>query len=268
MLMFQRVLEKFGAEGESLHSALAAIKVLFIRCLGAGIAYATQVILAQQLGQSEYGVFALVWVWILVLGHLTPLGMSQILRRYVPHFYAREENDLLRGFLTTSVRLMMAFILSAVVLSALVLWFAQPYFDPIYFWPFAVALLVFPLVAMADYVENLARAFNWHNLAVAPRYIFRHALIGVGIIALVVLGAPATAWLAILVTFAATLITMVVQCWMVFKRVKALVPSGGRVSRAREWMNTALPFVFVDGTAILFSNADILILSLFVSQGL
>ncbi len=264
MRVLQPLLKRLGAKGESLDSGLAAIKVLAIRCTGAAIAYASQVVLARLMGQSEYGIFALVWVWILVLGHLSPLGLSQIVCRFVPHFFARGEHDLLRGFLSTSSVLVFSFVAIAAVLGGTLLWFSRPFFDNIYLLPFAVALLVFPLIALQDYVENLARAFNWQMLAIAPPYVLRHGLIGLGMIGASVLGAPGTAWMAVVVTFAATLASLSVQAFLVFRKIGQLVPNGAKEVRRAEWLKTALPFVFVDGTAILFSNADILVLSLFV----
>ncbi len=262
--VLQPLLNRAGVQGESVTSGLAAIKVLFIRCAGAAIAYVSQVILARLLGQSEYGIFALVWVWILVFGHLSPLGLNQIICRFVPHFFARDEHDLLRGFLSTSSLLVFTFVGIAGVLGGAFLWFARPYFDSIYLMPFAVALLVFPLIALQDYVENLARAFNWQVLAIAPPYVLRHGLIGLGMIGASIMGAPGTAWMAICVVFVATLTSLCVQAVLVFRKIGKLIPKGNKQVRKAEWLKTALPFVFVDGTAILFSNADILILSLFV----
>ena len=68
---------RIGSDEESQQSAFAALKVLIIRCAGAALAYASQVLLARVLGQTDYGIFALVWVWILVLGHLSPLGFAR-----------------------------------------------------------------------------------------------------------------------------------------------------------------------------------------------
>jgi len=264
MRFLQPVLQRLKMDGDSLDSGVAAIKVLLIRCTGALAAYASQVILARLLGQSEYGIFALVWVWVLMLGHLSPLGVTQIVCRYVPHYFARDQHDLLRGFLSSSSMLVFVFAAIAAVLGATGLWFARPWLDNIYLLPFVVALLVFPLIALQDYVENLARAFNWQMLAIAPPYVVRHGLIGLGMIGVAISDLPATAWVAVCVTFAATLISLTVQAFLVSRKIRKLVPSGPRQKTTSTWLKTALPFVFVDGAAILFSNADILILALFV----
>jgi len=264
MRFVQPILQGLEMGGGSLESGVAAIKVLLIRCTGALAAYASQVILARLLGQSEYGIFALVWVWVLMLGHLSPLGVTQIVCRYVPHYFARHEHDLLRGFFSFSSMLVFVFATIAAVLGAVVLWLSRPWLENIYLLPFVVALLVFPLIALQDYVENLARAFNWQMLAIAPPYVLRHGLIGLGMIGIGITGLPATAWVAVCVTFAATLISLTVQAFLVSRKIGKLVPSGPKQVLTSRWLKTALPFVFVDGAAILFSNADILVLALFV----
>jgi len=88
------------ANGETLAGAQrAALTVFAIRIGGAALAYGTQVLLARFMGQAEYGVFALAWVWIAILGHGCLLGVAQSVCRFVPHYRARGDLDLARGFL-------------------------------------------------------------------------------------------------------------------------------------------------------------------------
>ena len=88
------------ANGDTLAGAQrAALTVFAIRIGGAGLAYGTQVLLARFMGQAEYGVFALAWVWIAILGHGCLLGVAQSVCRFVPQYRARGELELARGFL-------------------------------------------------------------------------------------------------------------------------------------------------------------------------
>src|SRR3954469_1026719 len=90
------------AKGETLARAQAsALGVLAIRIAGAGLAYGAQVLLARLLGKAKYGVFAAVWVWIIILGHGSLWGFGQSVCRFVPTYRARGELDLVprhRGF--------------------------------------------------------------------------------------------------------------------------------------------------------------------------
>jgi O-antigen/teichoic acid export membrane protein len=255
---------RIGSDEESQQSAFAALKVLIIRCVGAALAYGSQVLLARILGQTDYGIFALVWVWILVLGHLAPLGFAQAVCRFAPHYEARDEEDLLRGFLQTGALFVAGASIGIALVGAAILWFAAPVIETVYVLPFAIALIVFPLFALQDYVENIARAFNWTVIAITPPFIIRHGLIGLGVLSAFLLGMPVSASLAIGVVLIATLVSLLVQTGFVWLRLRKIVPPGPRARRVRDWFTTAVPLVFVDGTLILFSNADILILSLFV----
>ena len=262
--LLAKIQERFGADKQARESAFAALKVLIIRCAGAAIAYTTQVLLSRFLGQSDYGIFTLVWVWIIVLGHLTPAGFAQSACRFLPHYHARKEHDLLHGFLRTGALIVAACAVATTLIGSTILWFAAPFFENAYTLPFAIALLAVPLFALQDYVENIARSFNWTILAIAPPYIIRHGLIASGVIGSYMMGLPMSATLAVAVTFCAALISLLVQTGFVWWRLKNLIPSAPRKTRTREWVRTSLPLIFVDGTVILFSNADILILSLFV----
>lgn len=261
---FEKLRALVGKDDEARESAFAALKVLIIRCAGAGLAYATQVLLARLLGQTEYGVFALIWVWILVLGHLTPMGFAQAVCRFAPHYRARNEQNLLRGFLQTGA-MMVAFLSSATALiGGALLWFAAPLFDNIYVLPFALALIAFPLFAMQDYVENIARSFSWTILAIAPPFIIRNGLIATGLLAAYFWQVPMSAGLAVGVTIGAVLVALLIQTGLIWWRLKKHLPSGPIERDMHSWIKTALPLIFVDGAMVLFSNADILILSLFV----
>ncbi len=256
--------ERIGSDAESQQSAFAALKVLIIRCVGAALAYASQVLLARVLGQTDYGIFALVWVWILVLGHLAPLGFAQAVCRFAPHYEAREEADLLRGFLQTGALFVALASLVMAAIGGALLWFGSDMIDAVYVLPFAIALIVFPFFALQDYVENIARAFNWTIVAITPPFIIRHGLIGAGVLSAYLLGLPVSASLAIGVVLIATLVSLLVQTGFVWLRLRKIVRPGPRKQKFKKWFTTSIPLVFVDGTLILFSNADILILSLFV----
>ena len=254
-----------GADANTRDTAFAALKVLTIRCLGAAIAYITQVLLSRALGQSDYGVFALVWVWIIVLGHLTPAGLAQAALKYVPHYHALKQPALTRGYIFHGLRLVALFSVITALIGGTILFFGQNYFDNIYALPFLIALLAFPLFALQDYVENIARSFNWMILAIAPPFIVRHGLIGAGVLTAFLLDVPLTAAAAVAITLGAVLISLTLQAGFVFWRIRKTVPAAAHKTDLRTWLKTALPLVFVDGTLLLFSNADILILSLFVS---
>lgn len=242
----------------------SALGVFAIRIAGAGLAYGTQVLFARLMGKAEYGVFATIWIWVMIFGHGSLLGLSQTVCRFVPAYRVRGELDLARGFLAGGVALTLASAGAIALLGAALLWFYATAFGETYRLPFAMALMVLPLFALQDYVEGVARSFTWTGLAIAPIYLLRQTLIASAMLAAVAAGWPAEPWVAIAATLVATALALIVQAGLLFARLRAALPPGGRAYRAREWLTTSLPIAFVDLTSLGLTFVDVLILGFFL----
>ena len=210
----------------------AALSVFAIRIAGAALAYGAQVLLARLLGKAEYGVFATVWVWTNVLGHGALWGLNHSACRFVPHYRARGETDLARGFLAGGAVFTAASGLATAAFGGAVLWLGRDWIGDAAI-PIAMALALVPLFALQDYVETVARSFNWAALAIAPTYILRNALIGTALVGSILLGAPAEAWVAVLCTLSALALGLVVQVTLVLRRMRRALPAAPRRYRPR-----------------------------------
>jgi O-antigen/teichoic acid export membrane protein len=69
---------------------------------GAGIAFLSQPLLARWMGSYEFGIYAYVWVWVLLLGSLIDFGLATNAQRFIPEYSKSKAFDLLRGFLAGS----------------------------------------------------------------------------------------------------------------------------------------------------------------------
>lgn len=254
------------AKGETLARAQAsALSVLAIRIAGAGLAYGAQVLMARLMGQAEYGVFATIWVWIIILGHGSLWGFGQSVCRFVPTYRARGELDLARGFLAggAAFALVSGFITAG--LGGLALWCVRDGLAPAYVGPFALALAVLPLFAVQDYVEGVARSFSWTGLAIAPLYILRQGLIVAAMAgAVLLLGAAPEPLVALACTLAATAIALAVQGAVLVRRLRRALPDGPRAYRWRAWVSASLPIAFVDLTGSGFNFVDVVLLGFFL----
>jgi O-antigen/teichoic acid export membrane protein len=242
----------------------AALSVFMIRIMGAAIAYGTQILLARLMGKAEYGIFATVWVWITVLGHASLWGLSQTTCRFVPHYRARGESDLIGGFLSGGAGFTLASGCVTAAVGGAVLWLGRDWISEPYVWPFILAMLLLPLFALQDYVEAVARSFNWAGLAIAPPYILRQGLIGAAMIGSILLGAPAQAWVAVACTFAAIAITLVVQVVLLLRRLGGDLRAPRRAYRWKEWLIASLPLAAVDLTLTGFNFVDVVLMGFFL----
>ena len=254
------------SEGGALAGARRSAAAVFgIRVAGAALAYGTQVLFARLMGTAGYGVFGTAWVWIAILGHASLWGLGQSVCRFVPHHRARGELDLTRGFLAGGALVTLASALAIAATGALVLWLGQERIGAAYVSPLALALLVLPVFALQDYLEGVARSFDWAALAIAPPYILRQALLSALMALAVAVGAPAEPTVAIGCTLVATALAVAIQAALLVNRLRRAMPPGPRAYRLRQWTTATLPIGFVDLTLSAFNFVDVLILGLFMA---
>ncbi|HCX67712.1 MAG TPA: hypothetical protein DHK64_09310, partial [Rhodobiaceae bacterium] len=128
--------------------------VMGIRIAGAAIALISQVLLARWMGAFEYGIFAYVWVWVVVLGIVVPLGFGTSVLRFIPEYRAKEKWRRLAGVLKASFGIVAALGVAAAAVGLLLLWALSGYIQDYYLWPLAIALLCVPGFALMDWQEG------------------------------------------------------------------------------------------------------------------
>lgn len=234
-----------------------------IRVVNAGIAFASQILLARWMGQSEYGVYVYVWTWVLLLGTLTNLGLASTPPRFIPEYLERGEHALLRGFVVGARALAVAASTAIAGLGLLGLWLFS---DQLQNWalvPLYLALVCVPMYALTDVQDGVARSYNWIDVALAPAYFVRPLLI----LALLALLSQAdfapTATTAMAATVIATWVTAVAQLLMLERRLARTLPAGPREYAPKRWMQVSLPIFMVEGFYLLLAYVDVLILSAF-----
>jgi O-antigen/teichoic acid export membrane protein len=250
-----------------LRARRSAITVFAIRVAAAGLAYGTQVLLARLMGKEGYGVFATAWVWIAILGHASLGGFGLSVCRFVPQHRVRGELDLARGFLAAGALVSLVGGTAVATIGGGLLWLAHGLVSAPYLVPLGIALCVVPIFALQDYLEGVARSFNWTVVAIAPPFILRQGLIAIAMLLALAWGAPTEPSVAVGCTMLATAAAVAVQAAVLLRKLRADLPRGTRAYRLREWTFASLPIGFADLSLILFGFADVLILGLFVPPG-
>jgi O-antigen/teichoic acid export membrane protein len=245
----------------------AAGMVMGIRIAGAAIALASQVLLARWMGAFEYGIFSYVWVWVVILGILAPMGFGTSTLRFVPGYRARAKWRRLAGIVDASWRVVLIAALSLMSLALLVLAALRNEIEPHYLAPLAVALLCVPGFALTDSLEGTARAFGWVNLAYFPAYIVRP--LGIVLLAggVYLLTGELNGFIAVSCAFAATLVTLAGQRLLLRHRIRRTVPHARPAYHLRHWVGASMPLLLVEGLYLLLINTDIVLLGYFVDPG-
>lgn len=252
------------ADGDLAQVVRGAAMVMGIRIGGAAITLLSQVLLARWMGAFEYGIFAYVWVWVIILGILAPMGFGTSTLRFVPDYRVNGKWRRLAGILDSSWRMVMIFGLAAMGIGLLLLAVFHDRIAPYYLLPLAVALICVPAFALTDTLEGTARAFGWVNLAYLPAYIVRPlGIVLAGGVIYLAMG-KLTGLAAVGGALIAALLTLAGQRLLLSRRIAKAVPKAKPFHHTKHWIMASMPLVLTEGLYLALLNSDIVLLGAFV----
>jgi O-antigen/teichoic acid export membrane protein len=237
-----------------------AAQVMAIRMGGAVLAYVSSIFLARWLGTFEFGIFAYVWVWMLILAISLPLGYPSSALRFLPDYFARKKWGRLRGFMKQSVAVAIGASTVGAIVSAILTLVFSDWMEPYYILPFLIGLLCVPATAMLNQMEGASRAFGWLPLAFMPNYIVRPILLMGIVYVLFALGLHPTAVEAVWALVAACIVGATGQAILVRRRIARIVPDVKPIHHTRHWATISLSFVTIDGFRQVLENSDVLMI--------
>ncbi|QCI64372.1 lipopolysaccharide biosynthesis protein [Phreatobacter stygius] len=258
------IVERFRAVlTDSSHQSIAqrvAGTAFVIRVMSAAIAYVSQVLMARWMGSNEFGTYISVWVWVLLLGHISNAGLASAAQRFIPEYGEKADQDGLRGFIAGSriIGVLAATIVAG--LGLLVLWrfghlVAQPMLMPL-----VLAAICLPLYVLTDIQDGIARSYNWTDLALGPPYLIRPVLLLAGMVVGYGLGLVADAVTAMACAVIATWTTAIIQFWLIQRRLAGQVPAGPKRVEAGFWLRTSAAIFLVEAFYMALTYTDVILL--------
>jgi O-antigen/teichoic acid export membrane protein len=249
---------------ETARAQRRALIAFVIRIFSAAIAFVSQIVLARLMGEFEYGIFAFVWVLVVLAGNLSCLGFHTSVIRFLHQHKARGEMAAVRG-LNLAVRLIA--LASASTVACLGLLFLHLFGDtmePYYLIPVTLAFFTMPMIALGDVLDGTARSNGWTVTALSPTYLIRPTLILVFMLLALWFGAPHTAVTAMEAALAATYVTTLAQLLRLSLRLRREYGSGAKQFDIAAWFRFSLPLFLVDGIGFLLTNADVVVVGLYL----
>lgn len=253
---------------DTSHSAMAqrgAVFAFAIRIASAAIAYLSQILLARWMGAFEFGVFAYVWVFVLILGGLSTIGLNTSVLRFLPEYKEAEQWRLFRGFLNGSRWVVFGVSTAVTCVGIAVTWSLHGVIADYYLIPLVVAFFCLPGYALTDIQDGIARSQSWIDLALIPPYIMRPFLL-LAMLGIVVWGGfPATALSALVAALVATYLTTIAQMAIMERRLDANMPAAKPAYRFPLWLKVSGPILVMHSFYMLMQHVDVLVLNLYVS---
>lgn len=235
-----------------------------IRIASAAIAYLSQVLLARWMGVFEFGVFAYVWVFVIILGGLTTIGLNTSVLRFLPEYREKAKWDLFRGFLDGSRAIVLGVSTVVMLAGIATTWMLHGVIEDYYLIPFVIAFFCLPGYAIVDVQDGIARSQSWIDIALIPPYIMRPFLI-LAFFGLAIWNEfPATAETALIAALCSTYATMLAQVALMSRRFRADTTQQVRAYEFPLWLKVSAPILLMQSFFMLLQNSDILMLNLYV----
>lgn len=250
-----------GEAGAARRLAAAAFAA---RVLNAGLGFATQILLARWMGERDYGIYAYLWVWLLVAGGVGSLGLPVAALKFVPDYRARGDEPGLRGFLRWSrgPAILPSALLSLAAAFAILAFVRDG--DALLYAPAAlVALAILPLYVLTDVQTGIARACGFADLGLAADYVLRPVLLLAFAGAVVLAGDGATAATIMAATLGSMAVTALVQGTLLHGRLRRIVPAGPVRTDLARWASVSWPLLTVTAFTLLLGTTDVIVLKLF-----
>lgn len=241
-----------------------AMKTFSIRIVGAILAYAAQVILARWLGKFDYGIFVVVWTWMLILSAVTGLGFPTSVLRFIPEYEATKQHDLLRGVLASSRLIGLVFSTLFASIGCLGIYLFDGLVTDYYVMPIYLIAICLPMFTVFEIQDGIARSQNWTDLSITPNFIWRPVLLLAGLLGAGWIGLDLSAETACYAAILATYLTTFLQYLGLRRRLPKVVPPGPRRNETAHWIKISLPIFMVEGFFILLTGSDIVIVSQFL----
>jgi O-antigen/teichoic acid export membrane protein len=244
-----------------------AVFAFLVRIASAVILYVSQIVLARWMGDTEYGIYVVVWTWILLLGGLSALGLSTAMMRLLPEQREHGALDLMRGLLLGGRVVPMAFSVALALAGLLGLRFFGSAMDSHYLVPAYLALVCLPLVTLTDLQDGIGRANGWVGVALLPPYVVRPIMVLGAMIIAHEAGLEMSAATAVAAAIVACAVAAITQTLVLGRRLRSTVPAGPRAMALRPWLRMSLPLLLISGCEVLMQNIDVLVLSHYLPPG-
>lgn len=253
------------ASQQKLYAVLkSAASVFAIRLLGAGLTYASMVLLARWLGSHNFGIYAYVLVIVTLLGLAFSFGFNSSGLRFVSSYLARKKVRRLSGFLNRSYKIVLLLSLLGALAGSGLVFALRDVIEPYYIAPLFVGLLCVPVWTLLNQLEVTARAFGWVNVAYVPGYVLRPLLLMGFVGGLVLFGAVPDAVTALWALIGACAVAALTQALLVYFRTRKHLTDVKPAFHTRHWFSISLSFLMIDGFRMLLDNTDILLIGRFL----
>src|SRR5947207_7730726 len=193
-----------GADLERVDLVRESAGVLIVNVGGAGLSFATQLVLARGMGAEQFGLYALVLSWVFFLVLISRQGLDALLMRFGAAYRAVGEFGYLRGLIRCVSGIVLG--VSGICAAALLAGAASLLGSTNAVFPcFVAGAGLLPLLAVVQTNKSILLALGHPILALVPEQIIRPSLLVITVFVIrYALGTPLRAAIVMIVATGAT----------------------------------------------------------------
>jgi O-antigen/teichoic acid export membrane protein len=260
--LLTRCINLIGSRLGDREISLAALSVYAMRLGGVAAAFLLQVVVANQIGAQNFGVFAFAWVLATTIGQFCCCGFNETSNRFLPAYIISGDLKRARGFVQFSS--FFVFTVAAIVclssIAGLVLF--RNHIPAEYFLPAVLAMTCAPLLTITHLKETFSISRSLPLRGLTPTYVARPLLLMALVWMLIhFANAGADADTALAALLLASIIALVLQTLLLNGPLGKQLGSGKATTEIGLWLRASLPLMFAQGFFLLATSLDVFVLS-------
>lgn len=254
-----RLAARLHLTGRSARLARGTGTLALVEMAGLAVGYVSQILFARWMGPHEYGAYAYILGWVVVLAVLPTLGLPDAVVRFVPEYAARRDWPRLRGVIHASWRISLA-AGAALALGGTAVVLALDLVPPSGSRPaMIIGVWVAPLLGLVSLQTALSRGLGQVAAAFAPGMLLRPLLLVLGAGCVLTAGHGLSS-----LTLLSTSLGILPLVLLVQRRLfRAALPSGVAQARpvydTRRWLEVAFPLLLVTGSGVVATHTGLLV---------
>lgn len=256
----------FKAISELNQGQRDTILLFLVRGSGAVFAFFTQIAIAQWAGAGTFGIYAVAWTWIMVLGTLSQAGFGVALTRFVGRYLERQRPERAWQVIVFSAQFVTKIgVATSLLAIATVLLLSEDNIAAATTSSMLLAMTLVPLYGLSELGQGVLRGLGDNMRAFVPGFLVRPIIL-FGLVSLAFIsGLDIDATLVVTSLGISLLFVVVLQWHWIWRRGRGLAGKNQRRWHAKHWIAVAVPMVMTDAYLLLVSYMDLLVLDLYVS---
>lgn len=232
-----------------------------VRIAATGLGFALSVLLARLLGATGFGIYtyAIAWTELLILPAI--LGLDNVLIRELAILQTKSDWGMMRGLLHWTNQTVLLVSVGLALITVGIAWGVNLDANWQLFLAFSTAMILVPLSALRNI--RLSAMAGLHRIVIGltiEMLLTPLLIIILSVIVYLFLKEDLTATWIVGTRIVATTITLAIGMKLLRETIPPDVKTATPQYRVKAWLNSAIPFIFLNGMFIIKTRTDILML--------